>query len=297
MSQKREDPIRIRVDPTNPGQFFACCGLLELADRLWDGAEGWFDDYGTNFCIRSTQTIQDSSAADLIGRFARCHLTNTMTDSQLQRRNKLSAMPKKQREAAPSLEVEKKSLDALWREAPIQLHEPFNLRLDWFIDERAGGGTFKTWAGQQSVLEIARGMKAPIDAGEWDKTPTDEWLFQSTSIDALPFNFDSDLGSTGSDRDVGFSFDPLKSIRVRTRPLIELIAFIGLQRFRPINIAKNRYQFSLWSDPLTPEVATTAACGVFKSPRSRTFEFQLLYRTKYLKSFLPAHPVEENKHE
>ena len=35
--------IRINVDPTNPGQFFACCGLLELADRLWPGAEGWFE--------------------------------------------------------------------------------------------------------------------------------------------------------------------------------------------------------------------------------------------------------------
>ena len=35
--------IRIDVDTSNPGQFFACCGLLELADRLWDGAEGWFD--------------------------------------------------------------------------------------------------------------------------------------------------------------------------------------------------------------------------------------------------------------
>ena len=35
--------IRIHVDPTNPGQFFACCGLLELADRLWGFAEGWFE--------------------------------------------------------------------------------------------------------------------------------------------------------------------------------------------------------------------------------------------------------------
>ena len=31
--------IQLNVDPTNPGQFFACCGLLELADRLRDGAE------------------------------------------------------------------------------------------------------------------------------------------------------------------------------------------------------------------------------------------------------------------
>src|SRR2546423_6559311 len=37
-----EASTHITVDPANPGQFFACCGLLELADRLWDGAEGWF---------------------------------------------------------------------------------------------------------------------------------------------------------------------------------------------------------------------------------------------------------------
>ena len=36
--------ISVSVDVTNPGQFFACCGLLELADRLWPGAEGWFED-------------------------------------------------------------------------------------------------------------------------------------------------------------------------------------------------------------------------------------------------------------
>ncbi len=44
MSQVDEPAISVRVDPTNPGQFFAACGLLELADRLWGGAEGWFED-------------------------------------------------------------------------------------------------------------------------------------------------------------------------------------------------------------------------------------------------------------
>ena len=34
--------IQIPVDLTNPCQFFACCDLLELADRLWPGALGWF---------------------------------------------------------------------------------------------------------------------------------------------------------------------------------------------------------------------------------------------------------------
>ena len=36
----------VHVDVTNPGQYFACCGLLELAHRRWPGAEGWFEDGG-----------------------------------------------------------------------------------------------------------------------------------------------------------------------------------------------------------------------------------------------------------
>ena len=71
-------------------------------------------------------------------------------------------MAKKEREADPKLEAEKKHLDALYREAPVVLGEPFNLTLDWFLDDRAGGSDFKTWAGQQSVFAIASGMKRLI---------------------------------------------------------------------------------------------------------------------------------------
>lgn len=35
--------LTIKVDVTNPGQFFACCGLFELAHRLWPGVEAYFD--------------------------------------------------------------------------------------------------------------------------------------------------------------------------------------------------------------------------------------------------------------
>ena len=51
--------ITVAVDPTNPGQFFACCGLLELADRLWPGAEGWFAAEGRGFKIACGGTLQE----------------------------------------------------------------------------------------------------------------------------------------------------------------------------------------------------------------------------------------------
>src|SRR5438093_13336327 len=93
--------IRIPVDLTNPGQFFACCGLLELADRLWPGAEGWFEPQ--DFCM----TCGGSPRA-LMQRTAEAELI------QLEPENKKSS--------------------------PIEIGAPFRpVRLDGWRDVRAGG--------------------------------------------------------------------------------------------------------------------------------------------------------------
>jgi len=283
--------ISIDVDPANPGQFFACCGLMELADRLWPGAEGWFERGAGPFRIRPIRDVPDSSTQTLLNEITRCSLSNTMTSSQLQRRDELGTMTKTVREAHPSLEAEKKVLDAMWREAPIVLGEPFSVRIDWFVDGPGDGKTFKTWAGQQSVVDIAHGLK---DLIEVHSTSPEKCLWQLGSSDCVPFYFDSDIGSTSSDLDVGFAVDPLRNtgLSVRVRPLLELGAFVGLQRFRPMRVgAKNEYLFSTWSEPLLPEIAAPVVSGCIGSLRARSFSFALLYRTKYLKSFLPATPM------
>ena len=43
--------FQVRVDPTNAGQFFACCGLLELANRLWQGVESLHSMKSSGFFI------------------------------------------------------------------------------------------------------------------------------------------------------------------------------------------------------------------------------------------------------
>lgn len=301
MSQVEEPSISVRVDPTNPGQFFACCGLLELADRLWQGAEGWFDEPGTNFFLRSVSAGAVTSPTTLFTNISRCSLKNGMTELQLQRRQDLPSIRKRVSEPLEieKLDEEKKILDTLWREAPISLLEPFNMRLDWFLDKRAGGSIFKTWAGQQSVAEISFELQAALRDDVWNGTTADEWLTKSTNVDGLPFNFDSNLATVGSDLDLGFSLDPLRAskasiIPVPIRPLLEFLAFVGLQRFRPLEIGENlprrdrRYRFASWSDPSPPQIASAWACCVTGSPDSWVSEFKLLYRTEYLKSFLPA---------
>lgn len=288
MIQEHEPAIRLRVDPTNPGQFFACCGLLELADQLWRGSEGFFNEDSKIFLIKTPKIINDVDIVGLLDDLSKCHITNTMREWELERLEHLSKMSRKEISKSPILEAEKKQLEEMRRAAPILLHEPFDIRMDWFIDMRSGGDAFKTWAGQQSVLDIASNMKRLVKECDLNQIPHGELLFWTKNSDSVPFNFDSDLGGVGSDLDVGFSFDPLK-IRVQIRPIIEILAFIGLQRFRPsFDEARNCFMYSIWFTPLIPEVASVAACGLLGMRNLKRLEFRLLYRTKYLKSFLPA---------
>ncbi len=277
--------IRIPIDLTNPGQFFACCGLLELADRLWPGAEGWFE--ADRFCINAP----DGSLQLIIELLQKSVVSNTMTSAQRSRLEALALMKKKELEASPGLEEEKKVLESFLRELPIVISGQITFRIDWFCDEFAGGSRFKTWAGRQSVLDIATDMHGGIRALG---AASESMIWNSARGIGLPFNFDSDLGGQGSALDIGFSFDPLAGsettrIEGTCKPAMELLCFIGLQRFRPRELkGENRFVYTAWKIPLAPSVASAVACQSIRITDDPAYEFRLLYRTKYLKSFMPA---------
>lgn len=280
-----EPSIRVRVDVSNPGQFFACCGLLELADRIWPGAECWFDKKSNFFCLVCSQKNPTKASIQFINSLAEVKITNTMTEPQIERRLEL----KKNRKLGKS-EDEKKELDKLWRESPILFTDPFNIRLDWYLDDSTGGSAFKTWAGQQSVIDILTAMRAPIERERirFSDLNPELWFFESIENAGVPFYFDSNLGRYGSDLDVGFSLDPL-GMSSTIRPLIEILAFVGLQRFRPaIGRIRNEYRFFIWTIPLCVQIAAAACCGHITIDGLEQYQFSLLFRTKYLKSFLPA---------
>ena len=277
------DTLVVTVDPGNPGQFFACCGLLELADRLGSGAEGWFRANGCEFVV----DYRHAKSQDVLTTLTTCVLKNAMSKEQVRTMESLREIRKSNRD--DEQESLKKSLDKLWRETPLilGLDEPF--RLDWFVDTHSGGSRFKTWAGQQSVIDIARAMKTPVEQGHYSDVPVEQWL-QYSHGSALTFNFDSDASVQASPLDVGFSLDPL-GMSSTSRPLLELLAFVGLQRFRPLGASRaNAYTYALWTQPLPPIVASAISNCSARIPNGIQFTFPLLYRTKYLKSFLPAKP-------
>lgn len=134
--------ITIPVDLTNPGQFFACCGLLELADRLWPGAEGWFES--KQFCIVTED--RSSSRSDLLAaaRTLEIWVDGTPDDPFNDSADDDSGESDKEPELRP---FELRSVDH-----NVQVY------LDWWSEK-----PLKPWAGSMKERVILRAMLAAID--------------------------------------------------------------------------------------------------------------------------------------
>ena len=279
--------IRVNVDPTNPGQFFACCGLLELADRRWPGAQGWFE--GQEFCIACEGTL-----SKLLEAFANAAINSSLTDQELKRLGTLLSANKAKLTQAET--DEKLRLSALWRRERLHLSSPFDLWIDWWFDEQTGGKAMKTWAAKQLVLEIARPMLRVMKEQRWNESATGDVLTRTARVEGVPFYFDSHNNCQSTPRDTGFGLYTLRNdieTQGNARPLLELAAFLGIQRFRPAVITQKKLLcFSLWPVPLPVAVAGVATTGLLSLPGERRYAFRMLFRSEYMKAFLPAEPYQ-----
>lgn len=281
-----EPKITIAVDVTNPGQFFACCGLLELADRLWPGAEAWFTE--GQFHIACEGTLRK-----LLQSLAEASVNSSMTASQLKRLGTLQSLEKRRR--TPNIEIEMSDLRNRWRLERLHLSKPFDLWMDWWRDNSGDRTDLKTWAAKVQVLGMVQAFHSLIPSLQFDEGTISECLTKSVRADVLPFYFDSDAGAQGSAQDAGFSLYDLRTVikgHSPKRPLIELGSFISFQRFRPLEVPEtDRYRFATWDYPLPIAAASAVAVSAVEVPGSRPYEFQLFSRTQYMKTFLPAVPL------
>lgn len=252
--------IRIDVDVTNPGQFFACCGLLELADRLREGAEGWFEE--RRFCIHSGGTL-----AELIQAVVQAELI------QLDASDNTSSA--------------------------IEVRSPFRaLRLDWWHDTYSGGRELKVWAGTMESVRIARAMQNAMKAEEFKKPELlDIGLIaydpENQSKKVEPYYFDARRGPNAHSRDVGFSPNDLQ-LTTTAFPAVELLCLVGLQRCLPARTKQSRvYDYVLWSTPIPPVLLGSVVAGEIPSLSTARYRFENWYRTgqKKHKAFRSATPV------
>ncbi len=268
MNTNHHPAIRVHVDPTNPGQFFACCGLLELAHRLWDGAEGWFKQ--GMFYLRPFERGEDRTLSSLL--------------------HEISKTPLKQIDPEDDFS------------SPMELPSPFALRIDWWKDERTGGDQLKVWAGSMRSVRIARAMQATLSQTELHN----EGLFEYGAVvydpqepdkKVEPFYFDTRRGSNALAIDIGFMPDSLSMTTV-AYPTVEFLCLVGLQRFRPKPTATRRvFDYFAWLVPLGIEVAPLAASGVLSLVDGQGYRFQIAFRTdqKKHKAFTPAFPIERSE--
>ncbi len=252
-----EPTIRINVDVTNPGQFFACCGLLELADRLWNGAEGWFDVSTLYFCVANTGPLEDLIDA-LLG--AQINQVDQVDDTS----------------------------------SPIGLGQPFNLQVDWWKN-RTNGTDLKVWAGSMRSCHIAQAMRDAIGNIEEELSSLFDFgcvVYEKDNAKKKiePFYFDARRGPSAASLDIGFSPNTHKFTTI-AHPAVEFLCLVGLQRCFPKFTRQHRvFEYFTWTNPAPTTLLPMLVTGDVKDEKSIRLSFENAYRTsqKKHKSFLPA---------
>jgi CRISPR-associated protein Csb3 len=248
--------LRIPVNLRNPGEFLACCGLLEAANRLWAGGDGFFGDDG--FALR----IPAASAT-----------VKFITESLC------SAAVATEPLAGVIHGSNRKPVDDPNKILPLRISDGFQLRLSWWLEEEGSRQSpFKMWSAHGTSLSIFSALR----------NETMELLHR---IDySRPFGcrigsstrFGLDPGAGWNALDAGFSPNEQK-MRTLSSPVLELLAALGLQRFRPVPIETDddTFRYSTWRVPLSPAVAAAAAAGAIPHHTGGTYRFRIVSRGKF----------------
>ncbi len=212
-----EPSIRVNVDPTNPGQFFACCGLLELADRLWPGAEGWFAEGGREFCVG-------------------------FRGDEGTLRELMSILIMDPPTPVERLDYNRLDVAEIIRPLAFSFNggSTIGMVLDGWtriailkgVAQVIGNSPWNFWSGQQTSLRIWCGLRAELVAQL--ARMSDQHLcllFEQRLFQKGRFGFDP--GPAWNSLDVGFSPNE-HNIEVESSPAVEMLAAVGLQRFRPV---------------------------------------------------------------
>lgn len=236
--------LRIQVDVANPGQFFACCGLFELAHRLAPNVRAHFD--GDAFVVEG---------ATLDG----------VVDAFL---------------AAPVVGLDPGDATA----SPLRLGAPFELTLDWWKDTLAGGRDLKVWAGTMQCERIFVAMRSALANSEVrgdDLLRHAQVVYDPDDLKKKvePFYFDARRAPNAHSRDVGFSPNDL-GLTTTASPAVESLTLLGLQRFRPAATNQRRvFDYVAWTMPLPITLAAAAAGGSFDPRLGTRFRFEAWFRT------------------
>jgi CRISPR-associated protein Csx14 len=245
-----EATINILVDLYNPGEFFACCGLLELAHRLTESgsrALGWFENVD---CLRSQFSVSAFKDGD----------------------------PLTLGEIIESLkECEISTINPESKEGPVLLGSPFNIILDWrppFPQSKM----IKTFAGNQNLLKIVRTLQQAIQEISDNEFVGTQLLGIRKPTSGAVTAFDVEKAEDAID--AGFSMDVQKGRLFRhSRIFLELLALIGGQRFCPQQ-GEERLEriYFAWKIPLSASLAASTVSRNIPAIPAKGYSFRMYER-------------------
>jgi CRISPR-associated protein Csx14 len=220
--------FRVKVDPANPGQFFACCGLLEIAARLRPGAEGCFD--GGQFAVSGDAGLRA--------------LLSALLSNPAEEVTRLPGGPAVKALLAP--------LRLAFGDPPaagLVLDAWVAVRVDKGKVVAAASPPWNFWSGQQTPSRIWTALRAALS--EQLANLSDGQLPELFGHRVpLTGRFGFDPGAAWNALDVGFSPNE-QGMEVASSPAVELLAAVGVQRFRPVMAAdRQSFTYATWGRPL-----------------------------------------------
>jgi CRISPR-associated protein Csx14 len=151
------------------------------------------------------------------------------------------------------------------------------------------------WSGQQTSARIWRLLRQKLrrQLSQLQDNQLSDLFNVTVPLSGRRFGFDP--GPAWNALDVGFSPNEHHGFGVVTSAAVELLAVVGIQRFRPVVSANGELiDYTLWSFPLSPLAAAAIVGGLNLATASRTWRCRVVSRGSYAalsRSFpLPGDP-------
>jgi CRISPR-associated protein Csx14 len=251
------------LDPLNPGQFFACCGLFELLDRDEPGLLSHFvvDPKRPRVAAFRVDTARGSEALPAILRLLQSAVPEFPDDPQ-----------------GPKIEAPVKPA--------VIAYGGRRLALDWWLDEfRDKTTNIKCWAGQVTTRRLFEELLPLLDP-----ETTDNNLFSLSALTSSLFGVDP--RSAWNTLDLGYSPDK-HNVASTVFPAVEVLAAIGLQFFRPDSSRRSEVRYSLWKEPLPTSIARLAFIKPWDGLPTDDLAFEICKRGQSYKYFSFAKSAEK----
>ncbi|MFN0112537.1 MAG: hypothetical protein ACKVZH_27075 [Blastocatellia bacterium] len=271
----------IQVNPFNPVEYLACCGVFEILARFDSQATSYWElEPQPRLWLESAIDESDllQSLRQTLGDWNEWQTTESAASS-LNEMDSDSDSDSDTEPADETDEVEQEGNEGLRLNPTFHLndrHESF--RLDWWYETLKSDKTikeksaWKMYAGQQTAEKISRDMTAAA-ATLWqaNQSATITTLLKLSAGMTGRFGFDP--RSSRNALDTGFSANDLK-LPIATYPFAEMLAGIGAHYFFAHRtrqgggitsargwIEDDVFQYALWRTPLPITLARLAATG------------------------------------